>query len=649
MPDAPSGRIRILVVDDHRVVRQGLRTFLETQPDLEVAGEAADGAECVAEAERLAPDVILLDLRMPGVDGVEALRMLRERGNPARVLVVTSFTELSAVVPAVRAGAAGYVFKDVDPQALAAAVRAVHAGHVLLQPEIAAALLEGVRDAGVREGGPVPGRGGTLTDREREVLTHIAGGRSNREIARVLVLSEKTVKAHVSAVLAKLGVADRTQAALYAVRHGLDPLTAPRRVARAVVLERATVRRGRRSGVSGMPRDVGALRVPQLGRVVADGSGSWRLVGADGAVVKPVETFMAELLAGGCSAATCRSYCYDLMRWLRFLAAVEVSWQAAGREEVRDFVRWLRASANPARQRASGTDGRPPAGAVNAITGKAYLAAGYAPRTINHALSVLSAFYDYATGAGLALRNPVPKQRGGRPAHRSPLDPSRDPRAAYRQREPARQPRGLDESLLQRLFAVLTGDRDRAMVAVALSSGVRAGELLSMTRGGVDIGMGVLSVVPKGGGGARIWVPVAPEALVLVGRYLASRTPGPLHEPLWLTLRPPDRPLTYMALRQVLERANRQLGTNITWHDLRHTFAHRLLADEDLSLTDVQSLLRHRNLSTVADYAATRLEELVSRLQAHHARSPVPAPTAAVGYDAGELAVLFPSLPLGPS
>lgn len=399
----------------------------------------------------------------------------------------------------------------------------------------------------------------------------------------------------------------------------------------------------------GAARDVGALRVPQVGRVVAAGSGSWRLLEADGAVVEPVEAFVAELLAGGCSAATCRSYCYDLMRWLRFLAAVEVGWQAAGREEVRDFVHWLRASANPARQRAASAEGRPPAGSVNAVTGKAYLAVGYAPRTINHALSVLSAFYDWAAGAGLVLRSPVPRQRGGRPAHRSPPDPSRDPRAAYRQREPARQPRGLDEALVQRLFAVLTCDRDRALLAVALSSGVRAGELLSMTRGGVDVGMGVLSVVPKGGGGTRIWVPAAPEALVLVGRYLLSRPPGPSHEPLWLTLRSPARPLTYMTLRQILERANRQLGTNITWHDLRHTFAHRLLADADLSLTDVQSLLRHRNLSTVADYAATRLEELVARLQAHHARPPAPAPTAAVGYDPGELAVLFPSLPLGPS
>ncbi len=203
--------IRVLVVDDHPVVRQGLRTFLDLQDDITVVGEAADGAGCLEAAEQLDPDVVLLDLKMPGSDGVEALRGLRERGRRARVLVVTSFPEPAAVLPAVRAGAAGYVYKDVDPPALAAAIRAVHAGHVLLHPDVALLLAAGRdRPAGTR-----------LTARERDVLTEIARGRSNREIARGLGLSEKTVKTHVSAVLAKLGVQDRTQAALYAVRTGL--------------------------------------------------------------------------------------------------------------------------------------------------------------------------------------------------------------------------------------------------------------------------------------------------------------------------------------------------------------------------------------------------------------------------------------------
>ncbi|PZT69834.1 DNA-binding response regulator [Streptomyces sp. SW4] len=207
--------IKVLLVDDHQVVRRGLRTFLEVQDDIEVVGEAADGAEGVARAEELRPDVILMDVKMPGMDGVDALRRLRELDNPARVLVVTSFTEQRTVVPALRAGAAGYVYKDVDPDALAGAIRSVHAGHILLQPEVAGALLA------EEQGSPGPGRAGSLTEREREVLGLIADGRSNREIARALVLSEKTVKTHVSNILMKLDLADRTQAALWAVRHGV--------------------------------------------------------------------------------------------------------------------------------------------------------------------------------------------------------------------------------------------------------------------------------------------------------------------------------------------------------------------------------------------------------------------------------------------
>ncbi|GGT10711.1 response regulator [Streptomyces griseoviridis] len=205
--------IRVLLVDDHQVVRRGLRTFLEVQDDIEVVGEAADGAEGVDRATELRPDVILMDVKMPGMDGVDALRRLRELDHPARVLIVTSFTEQRTVVPALRAGAAGYVYKDIDPEALAGAIRSVYAGHILLQPEVAGALLQ-------PEGtGSGHSRAGSLTDREREVLGLIADGRSNREIARALVLSEKTVKTHVSNILMKLDLADRTQAALWAVRH----------------------------------------------------------------------------------------------------------------------------------------------------------------------------------------------------------------------------------------------------------------------------------------------------------------------------------------------------------------------------------------------------------------------------------------------
>lgn len=203
MPD-----IRVLLADDHAVVRRGLRVFLELHEDITIVGEASDGASCVEQAEALGPDVILMDLMMPGVDGVAAIRALA--GGPARVLVVTSFTDAAHVVPAIRAGAAGCVYKDVEPAALANAIRSVSAGHVVIPPDVMSALMAG--ETGTD-------RLSHLTARERDVLDELARGRSNREIAKALRLAEKTVKTHVSSILMKLDVEDRTQAALYAVRH----------------------------------------------------------------------------------------------------------------------------------------------------------------------------------------------------------------------------------------------------------------------------------------------------------------------------------------------------------------------------------------------------------------------------------------------
>jgi two-component system, NarL family, response regulator LiaR len=215
--------IRILVVDDHAVVREGLRAFLGLQDGFEIVGEAADGQEALELAKELEPDVILMDLVMPKLDGVSAMRELRMRGGQGgrgstpRVIVLTSFLEDDRLLPALEAGAAGYLLKNSQPTELARAVRAAHSGEAIIDGAVAARLVQALSNRSQ----PTRGALEQLTIREREVLSLIARGRSNKRIAFELGISEKTVKTHVGHLLAKLGVSDRTQAALLAVREGL--------------------------------------------------------------------------------------------------------------------------------------------------------------------------------------------------------------------------------------------------------------------------------------------------------------------------------------------------------------------------------------------------------------------------------------------
>jgi two-component system, NarL family, response regulator LiaR len=208
-------RVTILVADDHPVVRQGLRTFLATQEDLDVVGEAATCTEAAERAAELRPDVVLLDLVMPGGDGIEAARKIRAASPSSKVIVLTSYPDDATVLPALEAGAAGYLLKDVEPRELADGVRRVHRGESLLHPAVAPRV---IREA-VGPGTP-PDRE-ALTPRELDVLRLLARGLPNKLIARELGIAERTVKTHVSSILAKLGVTDRTQAALYAVRERL--------------------------------------------------------------------------------------------------------------------------------------------------------------------------------------------------------------------------------------------------------------------------------------------------------------------------------------------------------------------------------------------------------------------------------------------
>jgi len=214
-----SDRIRVLVADDHPIVRQGLAALLETQPDLELAAEAVDGAEAVEKALALRPDVILLDLVMPNMDGIQAIQEIVRLNPQARILVLTSFYEDERVFPAIKSGASGYLLKDSSPQELLKAIRDVHQGQVSLHPTIA---LKVVRE--LNQETQLPPTEDPLTARELEVLTFLAKGLSNDEIAARLVISERTVGTHVSNILGKLQLANRTQAALYALREGLASL-----------------------------------------------------------------------------------------------------------------------------------------------------------------------------------------------------------------------------------------------------------------------------------------------------------------------------------------------------------------------------------------------------------------------------------------
>ncbi len=212
--------IKVLIVDDHQVVRQGLRTFLELHEDMDVVGEAGDGLQALELIEQLQPDVVLMDLVMPHMDGITATQKVRQLGLPAKIIALTSFSEDDKVFPAIQAGAASYLLKDVSPDELVEAIRAVHHGEARLHPDITRKLMEQVAQQH-SQANPTPVE--ELTEREREVIRLVALGCNNREIARQLFISEKTVKTHISNMLGKLGLAHRTQLAIYAIKNNLLP------------------------------------------------------------------------------------------------------------------------------------------------------------------------------------------------------------------------------------------------------------------------------------------------------------------------------------------------------------------------------------------------------------------------------------------
>jgi integrase len=363
------------------------------------------------------------------------------------------------------------------------------------------------------------------------------------------------------------------------------------------------------------------------------------VTGGSGEPVGAVSEFLRDLVLGDCRPATCRSYAHDLLRWFRLLATVGVGWEQATRGEVALLVAWMRSAPNPQRLR------RDPSlsGMVNLKTGKPYLAAGYAKATINHALTVMHGFYAFHLHCGAGpLVNPVPEaaQRRLLLAHRSPLEPVPPVRrAALRQKIPARQPRSIPDALWAELAGVMRCTRDRALLACYVSSGARASELLALRAEDISWQEMVLWV-PRKGSDVLTAVPISPEAAVLLAAYLREAGPPPPGTPVWRTGRGASRPLTYWAMRRVLQRANAMLGTNWTLHDIRHTTCARMSADPALTLPEVQAVMRHAQLSTTQQYMTPRLEELLGTLQAHYQR-PAPPSAPAPGYDPADLAAVF--------
>jgi DNA-binding NarL/FixJ family response regulator len=215
-------RIRVLLVDDHAMVRRGMRDFLSLHDDIHVVGEAADGAAGVEQAKALQPDIVVMDLMMPNLDGIEATGRIKAALPDVEVIALTSFIEESRVVAAIEAGASGFLLKDAEADELAAAIRSAAAGEVHLDPAVASIVARRMRDGGRGSAADQEDGIGTLTARERDVLARVARGYPNRQIASDLGITERTARTHVSNILAKLGLTSRTQAALLAAQHGLD-------------------------------------------------------------------------------------------------------------------------------------------------------------------------------------------------------------------------------------------------------------------------------------------------------------------------------------------------------------------------------------------------------------------------------------------
>jgi integrase len=358
-------------------------------------------------------------------------------------------------------------------------------------------------------------------------------------------------------------------------------------------------------------------------------------------VIEPVGQWVRDLVVNDLSPRTVRAYTYALLTWFRALWLLEIDWERATESDAAALVGWLRTARNPQRHRRADSV---PAGSVNIKTGKPVLGEGYRPSTINLVLAAVHGFYAFHGywGRGPVV-NPVPgsPQRRRALMHRSPTEhlvPFR--RARFRQKATDVLPRSIPDACWSELVAVMSCDRDRALLESFVSSGARAAELLGVLIDDVDWAGQRVWVVSKGTRVRRI-APLSPTALFWLTRYVDADGVPPPGQALWRTRRGAQRPLTYLALRRMLQRANDQLGTNWSLHDLRHTAAARMVSSGALTLPEVQVVLGHADLRTTSRYTLPRVEELCDRLQEFYARPGAAPRRFAPGYDPDDLVAVF--------